>query len=100
MYGTVARMLVKPGHLQDLMKMQRSWDDDRAPRVDGAVATYVFKSDQDENEFTLVAIFRDRQAYEANAADPAQDAWYHEMRSHLSTDPEWRDGEIVMSSTY
>ncbi len=100
MYGTVARMLVKPGHEQDLINMQETWDKSRQPKVNGAVASYVFKSDNADNEYTLIAIFKDRESYMANAADPDQDRWYQQMRSHLSADPEWRDGEIIASATY
>ena len=100
MYGTVARMMVKSGHEQDLIEMQRSWDETRGVNAIGAVASYVFKSDDTPNEYTLVAIFRDRAAYQQNAEDPEQDRWYREMRSHLEADPEWRDGEIIAAEQY
>jgi len=99
-YGTVARMRIKPGHEQALMNMQNEWNETRGPAAKGAVAAYVFKSDRDAEEGTLVAIFRDRESYFANAQDPAQDAWYQEMRSHLQADPEWVDGEVISANTY
>ena len=98
MYGTVARMHAKPGHEQAMLDLQRDWDDNRKPNVDGAIASFVFRSDKGSDEYTIVAIFRDRAAYQANAADPDQDAWYQKMRSHLTEDPDWRDGEVVSSS--
>lgn len=100
MYGTVARMRALPGHEQQLVTMQKDWDEKRRPKVDGAIASYVFKSDADPDEYTLVAVFRDRAAYQSNASDPEQDAWFRQMRSHLAADPEWRDGEIIASATY
>jgi quinol monooxygenase YgiN len=100
MYGTVARMMVKPGHEKDLLAMQKDWDQSRQPKAEGAVASYVFKSDNAENEYTLIAIFQDRASYRANAEDPDQDRWYREMRSHLEADPEWRDGEVIASEQY
>jgi quinol monooxygenase YgiN len=93
-------MVALPGHEQQLIEMQKSWDETRGTKVDGPVASYVFKSDGAQNEYTLVAVFRDRQTYQANASDPEQDAWYRNLRSHLAADPEWRDGEVVASSTY
>ena len=98
MFGTVARMQAKPGHEQAMLSLQRDWDETRKPKTDGAIASYVFKSEQDPDVYTLVAIFRDREAYLKNAADPEQDSWYQKLRSHLAADPEWRDGEIVSSS--
>lgn len=100
MFGTVARLQLKPGHQQALMDLQNSWDDTRDPAGIGAVAVYVFQSDRDANESTLVAIFRDRDAYVANANDPEQDRWYRQMREHLVADPEWIDGEVIMSQTF
>jgi len=100
MFGTVARMHSKTGHEQAMLELQREWDETRKPKVDGAVASFVFRSDQDPDEFTIVAVFRDRAAYEANARDPEQDAWYQKLRSHLTEDPQWSDGEIVSSSMY
>ena len=33
----------------------------------------------------------------ANADSPAQDARYRQFRALLEADPEWHDGEIVLS---
>jgi hypothetical protein len=82
------------------MDLQNSWDDSRDPTSVGAKADYVFQSDRDANEHTIVAVFRDRDAYVANANDPEQDRWYRQMREHLEADPEWVDGEIVMSQMF
>lgn len=99
MFGTVARMHAKPGHEQAMMDLHREWEETRKPNVEGAIASYVFRSEQDPTEYTMVAIFSDRDAYMANAADPDQDTWYRKLRSHLESDPEWRDGEIVSAMT-
>ncbi len=40
MYGTVARMKVKPGELEQLQKTMQDWDA-QGGSVDGAIATYV-----------------------------------------------------------
>ena len=100
MFETVARFRIKPGHQQALLDLQNNWNETRSPAANGAVASYVFKSDRDADEGTLVAIFRDRESYVANAEDPAQNAWYQQMRSHLQADPEWVDGEVISATTY
>jgi quinol monooxygenase YgiN len=100
MFGTVARVRVQPGHLQALKDVQLEWNETRNPKAIGAVASYVFHSDRDAEECTIVAIFRNRESYVANAAHPEQDAWYQMMRSHLQSDPEWVDGEVIAASTF
>jgi quinol monooxygenase YgiN len=98
MYGTVARMRVMPGHEEQLKNMSEEFERTRGPRVPGFVATYLFKTDRDPQEHVLVAVFRDRDSYHANAADPEQDRWYRRWREHMEADPEWTDGEVVFAS--
>jgi heme-degrading monooxygenase HmoA len=97
-YGTVATMRVQPGHEPELQRLNEQFDQARARSVPGFVASYVFKTDRDPNEFILVAVFRDRESYRANAEDPEQDRWYRQLREHLEADPAWTDGEIVFST--
>jgi hypothetical protein len=40
-------------------------------------------------------MFTDREAYERNADDPAQNARYEAYRALLEADPQWHDGEVV-----
>jgi quinol monooxygenase YgiN len=98
-YGTIARMRVKPDHLQQLQALNDEWTQGRGRQVDGFVASYVMRPDARPNELVLVAIFRDRDSYRANASDPDQDRWYRQMREHLEADPEWTDGEFIVAST-
>jgi len=100
MFGTVARLRITPGHQQTLMELQKTWNETQRPAAPGAVAVYVFQSERDPDESTLVAIFKDRESYFANAARPEQDTWYRELREHLQSDPEWVDGEVVFSEMY
>jgi hypothetical protein len=55
--------------------------------------------DERQDELILIAIFRDRDSYRANASNPEQDRGYRQMREHLAADPEWTDGEPVYAST-
>jgi quinol monooxygenase YgiN len=98
MYGTVAQMRVKSGHEGQLQEMNEKFEHERSRQVPGFMATYVFKTDRDPNHFVLVAVFRDRESYRANADDPEQDRWFRQLRQHLEADPEWTDGEIVFAS--
>ena len=94
MYGTMARIRVKTGHEDDLMKVNERWSTERKAKVPGVVAGYLYKLDSDSRNHIMVAVFQDKASYRANADDPEQDKWFRELRQHLESDPEWNDGEI------
>ena len=89
MYGTIAKLNAKSGALEELSKMGTR----RKPA--GYIGSYVYKSDNDPNELWLVAIFKDRATYMANAASPEQDKEFRGLMQFLNSEPEWHDGEIV-----
>jgi hypothetical protein len=92
MYGTVAKVTAKPGALEALRKMV-----DERRRV-GHLGTFVYQSDHDPNEYWLAVLFESKEAYIANADSLEQNQEYLELRSHLLADPEWHDGEVVVTS--
>lgn len=94
MYGTVGRAKIKPGSFDDLMSLMDEWKRNHAPRVEGVVASYTYRLDRDSNEILIVAVFRDKESYDANADDPEQDKWFQRARELMTSDPEWMDGEI------
>ena len=53
MYGTVARMRVKPGMADKMCELSNTWWSERAPKVKGAVSETVFRTDNDPNEYLL-----------------------------------------------
>jgi len=92
MYGTLARMRIRPGSESALQDLEREWFRTRGRFVKGVGPAYVLAPDGDAGTRWLVAIFDDEASYKANADDPEQDAWYRQMREHLLEDPEWIDG--------
>lgn len=94
MYGTVARLQVAPGKLDELRALMGG-PDMRDRQMRGFRWTAVYQADSNADELWLVVAFESREAYHANAGDPAQDAEYRKMRALLAADPEWHDGEIV-----
>ena len=92
MYGTVARMHVKPGAIDKMQTVMKEYDGLAIP---GFVDTLVFRMDNDPNELYLVAVFDSKESYLNNAGDPAQNARYLKMAELLDGEPEWHDGEIV-----
>ena len=96
MYGTVARMRVKPGMADRLEEMMRA-EESRLGNA-GFVATHIYRMDSDPNEYYLTVIFDSKDAYTRNADSSEQDASYHRMLEFLDGGPEWHDGEIVYST--
>ena len=93
MYGTVARMQVKPGMLEQRTRAA----EDQAREIRGMVFEYTFQMDDDPNVCYLAVGFESKDAYVANAESPEQNARYQQYRQYLSTEPEWHDGQIIQT---
>jgi len=94
MYGTVAKTRIKPENHEQLRALFERQLGQR--QVKGYVASYVLY-ENDSDVAWLFAIFEDRETYDANADDPAQDADYQEYRALLEDEPEWHDGQIEVA---
>jgi quinol monooxygenase YgiN len=94
MYGTVAKMRMKPGAEAQLQEQMQGFETLGVP---GYVSSTVYRMDDDPNEIYLAVVFDSRETYHANAQSPEQDARYREMLALLEGEPEWHDGEIVYS---
>jgi hypothetical protein len=92
MYGTVAKMRVKPENREQLQKVMNAQM--QAAPIAGYQRSFVL-SENDSDVNWLFVIFDDRKSYHANADDPAQHERYMEMRALLEDDPEWHDGTIL-----
>ena len=95
MYGTIAKLKVKPGKAKELHEIMYP-DRTTAP---GYIASYVYQLDENPNELWIAAMFEDKEAYIANAHRPETHAQFLEMREYLVDEPTWHDGEIVSAVT-
>lgn len=95
MYGTIARFQVKPGMEAKLKEIEEEF---KTAAVSGFVVTYIYQMDANPQEYYLATVFASKDAYQANASSPEQDARYRAFRALLTADPEWHDGEIVSMS--
>ncbi len=91
MYGTIARMKVKPGMMDKMI----AWGKNQDPP--GGGITIALRSDDDPNELFLVALAPDEESYRTRAASPEQHERYLEMIEYLETEPEWNDGVVVQA---
>jgi quinol monooxygenase YgiN len=92
MYGTIARMRIKPGALEGLMRWGEQQED--GP---GLIALHVFQMDADPNELYLVVVAENEEIYRANANSPEQHQSFLEMMQFLVAEPEWHDGHVVQN---
>ena len=92
MYGTIFRMKTIPGQQSNAIShfKKRSAED-----IKVAIAVYLLQPETQDNELVGVAIFEDKAAYLANANDSVQHEIFTKLRSCLSEDPEWTDGEYI-----
>lgn len=95
MYGTIFTMKVKPGQHKKVAEAFDRWDRERKPKLKGALASLLMKPDAKTRDLIGVAVFEDRETYEANAGDPEQDKWFRGLRELLEADPDWEDGEFL-----
>ena len=97
MFGTIYQMRPKAGREQAVADHLRRWERERRPTINGAVAGYLFRPKGHPESLIGVAVFDSEASYRTNANDPAQDAWYRELREMLEADPEWNDGDILVA---
>src|SRR5437660_11025897 len=69
MYGTVARMRLKPGLEAKLKDDMAQYDQLKIP---GFVSTVVYRMDRDPNEIYMAVVFKDKASYTKNAAIPCR----------------------------
>ena len=91
MYGTVARIRVKPENRGALNEVFAKQSSEGNPA--GMVAAYTLYENEGDGGW-LVAVFEDRASYDKNADDPRMNEKYVEYRALMEADPEWHDGDI------
>lgn len=94
MYGTIARLMLKPGMHERFMQEGQAVETQGIP---GWVASYTYRSDANPDAYFMAVVFESEQAYRKNAASPEQDANYRRLRELLAADPEWHDGSVVFA---
>ncbi len=96
MYGTIARYRIQPGmegQFRHILEEQVHVFE--AGQIPGFVAGYVYRMDADPHDYYLAVVFESREAYQALAQSPEQDARYRQLLAVLENAPEWHDGDIL-----
>ena len=94
MFGTVARLRVKPG-MEDALRAD--FERQKQNTIPGLIGECLYRLDRDPQEIVLVVLFESREAYVANAQAPHQHEDYLRLLTFLEAEPEWHDGAIIMA---
>ena len=94
MYGSIARWHIKEGKQEEFERLGHEMMRERPP---GSRSVMVYRSDADPRDYWVVGAFESREAYTGNSATPEQGERYRRMRELMEADPEWHDGEVVIS---
>lgn len=94
MYGTIARMQIRPGMREAFLDWTRSTIG-AGREVPGHIELFAYQMDADPNTLMLAVVFESRESYHANAGSAEQHAEYLKMMEFLAAEPEWNDGEII-----
>ena len=96
MFGTIYHMRPKPGAEAAIKDLMRREEKERTSPA-GFVAGYLFRPRSRPEALIGVAVFDSEASYRKNANDPEQDRWYRRLRELLEADPEWYDGDVLVS---
>jgi heme-degrading monooxygenase HmoA len=97
MYGTIARLKVKPGMEGQLLEEIRA--EAEQAHMPGYIQQFLYRMDSEPDTYYLVVIFADKDSYVANANHPEQHERYLKLVSMLTAEPEWHDGDVVYPPT-
>jgi quinol monooxygenase YgiN len=92
MFGTVARMKLKPGSHEKMQDLMKGFEE---RQVNGFVFSASYRSQSDPDEIWLAVGFEDEASYRANADDPRTQQMAQQYQQLMAAPPEWHDGEIV-----
>jgi heme-degrading monooxygenase HmoA len=93
MYGTIARLHIKPGMERELLEQVHAEDEEAD--MPGYIHQFLYRMDSEPDVYYLVVVFRDKESYFANAGSPEQHERYLRLLTVLSAEPEWHDGHIL-----
>jgi quinol monooxygenase YgiN len=94
MYGSVSRWIAKEGKGAELEALVAEISKTPYP---GSRALTVYRSDANPREYWVAGVFESREAYTSNSGSPETSGNYERLRSLMDSDPEWHDGEVIVS---
>jgi len=95
-YGTLGRMKVKPGKVDDVVGHLKNPPSGEARK--GYRGAYLLVADEGE-EVVVAVMYEDKDAYFTMVHDPATEANYPKLLELLEDEPTWTDGEWIAGPT-
>lgn len=89
MLGTVGRMRVKPGKMQELVE---SMLDPEGAKARGFRGVHLLVADEGD-EAVVAVMFEDKDSYFEMVHDPRTDENFGKLMTLLEGEPSWTDGE-------
>lgn len=96
---TSFKFRVKPGEREAVIDRFERWERERKSKAGGFVRGVLVSKHSAPDEFMATVVFDSTESYDANSNSSEQSAWYQELRSHLTADPEWFDGKLEVQMT-
>ena len=93
MYGTIAKLNVKPEKVKNFKESMKEDLYDYSPK--GYKNSYLYQMDSNENEFYLTVVFENEDAYNKNAESEETNKHFKNMMNFLESEPDWHDGKII-----
>ena len=90
------KLKAKPGERQAVIDLFQRWDQQNRPKAKGFIRGMLTSNLEDPEQFMAGVMFDTTENYTANSNSPETNAWFEELRSHLSADPEWFDGSLEL----
>ena len=88
MFGTIMRARVKKDRRDEFARLMMELTPSEETGFHSAQAGW---EDKDDDRVVVIAFFRDRDSYRANAERPQTDENYRKMIDFLDGEPEWID---------
>ncbi len=94
MFGTIARMKVRPG-MKSLFLGWARYSNWTLRVMPGLIEASLYELDSDPYTVILVVVFESREAYFENANSAEQHAEYLSLMQFMIAEPEWNDGDVI-----
>jgi quinol monooxygenase YgiN len=93
MYGTIAKMRVKPACREALVRFIEAM-----PNLpDSYIGRVMYQMDDDPDVFYLAGVFDSKKGYFTHSDKPETHTLYLQLLELLENEPQWHDGEIVFT---
>ena len=96
---TSFKFKAKTGERQAVIDIFQRWERERKSKTKGFVRSVLVSKYSDPDEFMVTVVFESKESYDANSNSPEQGDWFTELRSHLTADPDWFDGNLELQAT-